>query len=88
MAQIARIVSMEGFGFLKSGDFVIHDRDRKFCWSFRQIIESVGIRRVALPPRSPNLNAFKDGVTGLGVWLSLANYYFDSDTRKTRKFRV
>lgn len=51
---------MEGFGFLKSGDFVIHDRDRKFCASFQQVIESVGIRRVALPPRSPNLNGFAE----------------------------
>lgn len=60
MAQIARNVSMEGFGFLKAGDFVLHDRDRKFCWSFQQIIESVGIKRIALPARSPNLNAFAE----------------------------
>lgn len=33
MAQIARNMTMEGFGFLKSGDLVIHDRDRKFCAS-------------------------------------------------------
>jgi len=60
IAQIARNVSMDGFGFLKSGDFVIHDRDRKFCSSFQQIIDSAGIRRVALPPRSPNWNAFAE----------------------------
>ena len=60
MVQIARNVTMEGFGFLKSGDFVIHDRDRKFCVFFQRIIESVGIRRIALPPRSPNLNAFAE----------------------------
>gem|GEM_PF-1635919 len=60
MSQIARNVSMEGSGFLKSGDFVIHDRDRKFCAFFQRIIESVGIRRIALPPRSPNLNAFAE----------------------------
>lgn len=60
MAQIARNMTMEGFGFLKSGDSVIHDRDRKFCWSFQKIIESVGIRRLALPPRSPNLNVFSE----------------------------
>jgi hypothetical protein len=58
MSQIARNVTMEEFGFLKSRDFLIHDRDRKFCSSFQQVIESVGIRRIALPPRSPNLNAF------------------------------
>jgi len=44
MAQIARNVSMKGFGFLKSGDFLLHDRDRKVCSSFQQIIESVGIK--------------------------------------------
>jgi hypothetical protein len=60
MAQIARNVTLEGFGFLKSGHFVIRDRDRKFCTLFQQIIESVGIRRIALPPQSPNLNAFAE----------------------------
>ena len=39
---------------------MIHDRDRKVCSSFQQIIESVGIRRIALPVRSPNLNAFAE----------------------------
>lgn len=60
MAQIGRNMTMEGFGFLKSGDFLIHDRDRKFCWSFQRIIESAGTRRIALPPRSPDLNAFAE----------------------------
>jgi transposase len=35
MAQVARNVTLEGFGFLKSGHFVIHDRDRKFCTLFQ-----------------------------------------------------
>src|SRR5579871_1953851 len=60
MSQIARNVTMEEFGYLKSRDLPIHDRDRKFCSSFQQIIESVGIRRIALPPRSPDLNAFAE----------------------------
>jgi putative transposase len=60
ISQIARNVTMERFGFLKSGDFVLHDRDRKFCLSFQQMIESIGIKRVALPARSPNLNAFAE----------------------------
>jgi transposase InsO family protein len=59
ISQIARNVTMEGVGLLKSGDFVIHDRDRKFCALFQRIIESVGIRRIALPARSPDLNAFR-----------------------------
>lgn len=53
-------MTMEGFGFLKSGYFLIHDRDRKFCWSFQRIIESARSRRIALPPRNPDLNAFAE----------------------------
>lgn len=60
MAQIGRNMTMEGFGFLKSGDFLIHNRDRKFCWSIQRIIESAETRRIVLPPRSSDLNAFAE----------------------------
>lgn len=49
---------MEGLGFFKFHDVELHDRDRKFCFSFQRIIESAETRRIALPPRSPDLNAF------------------------------
>jgi putative transposase len=39
---------------------VLHDRDTKFCASFRAILETGNVKCLALPPRSPNLNAFAE----------------------------
>src|SRR5438874_7785445 len=57
MMQVARNVTMEEWGFLAPGQYLIHDRDGKYCSTFQQMIEAAGIKRVPLPPRSPNLNA-------------------------------
>ena len=57
MRQIARDVTMDGWGLLAPGQYLIHDRDGKFCSAFQQIIDAAGVKRVPLPPRSPNLNA-------------------------------
>lgn len=38
--------------------FLLHDRDTKFSDHFRRLIRDGGVRPVALPARSPNLNAF------------------------------
>jgi hypothetical protein len=35
-------------------------RDKKYCAAFRAILESGSVRCVALPARSPNLNAFAE----------------------------
>jgi transposase InsO family protein len=48
---------MEEWGFLSPGQYLIHDRDEKYCPAFQQIIDAAGVTRVPLPPRSPNLNA-------------------------------
>ena len=40
--------------------YVLHDRDTKFCASFRAILETGNVKCLALPPRSPNLNAFAE----------------------------
>ena len=48
---------MEKWGFLCGQRYLIFDRDSKFCASFRQIIRSIGIETIRLPPKSPNLNA-------------------------------
>lgn len=40
--------------------FVPHDRDTKFCTSFRAMLQSRGVQPILLPPRSPNLNAFAE----------------------------
>jgi putative transposase len=60
MVQIARNVTMGDWGFLASGQYLIHDRDGKFCPAFHQTIEAAGVKRVPLPARSPNLNAYAE----------------------------
>src|SRR6266704_2408076 len=60
MMQVARNVTMEEWGFLPPGQYLIHDRDTKFCVAFQQIIDDAGVERVVLPPRTPNLNAYAE----------------------------
>src|SRR5947209_4229907 len=60
MVQVARNVTMEEWGFLSHGQYLIHDRDGKYCPAFQQIIDTAGVPRVPLPPRSPNLNAYAE----------------------------
>jgi putative transposase len=60
MRQIARNVTMEEWGFLAPGQYLIHDRDGKYCPAFQLIIDAAGVTRVPLPPRSPNLNAYAE----------------------------
>jgi putative transposase len=60
MVQVARNVTMEEWGFLAPGQYLIHDRDTKFCAAFQHIIDDAGVERVVLPPRSPNLNAYAE----------------------------
>jgi putative transposase len=60
MVQIARNVTMADWGFLSPGQYLIHDRDGKYCPAFQHIIDEAGVKRVPLPPRSPNLNAYAE----------------------------
>jgi transposase InsO family protein len=60
MIQVARNVTMADWGFLSPGQYLIHDRDGKYCPAFQHIIDAAGITRVPLPPRSPNLNAYAE----------------------------
>jgi len=60
MTQIARNVTFVDEGFLSSSRYLLHDRDTKFCSAFVKTIESVGVKSVKLPARSPNLNAFAE----------------------------
>ena len=60
MIQIARNVTMNGWGFLSGCRYLIHDRDSKFCASFVNIIKSAGVEPLKLPPQSPNLNAYSE----------------------------
>src|SRR5499433_3638063 len=60
IVQVARNVTMEEWGCLAPGQYLIHDRDTKFYTAFQQIIDDAGVERVVLPPRSPNLNAYAE----------------------------
>jgi putative transposase len=60
MTQMARNLTMDEWGVLKPGQYLIHDRDTKFCAAFKQMLDGAGIKRVLLPPRSPWLNAFAE----------------------------
>lgn len=60
MEQIARNAVDEVSGSMRQVRFALHDRDSKFCASFRGILRSGGITPIALPARSPNLNAFAE----------------------------
>jgi len=60
MMQVARNVTMGAWGFLAPGHYLIHDRDGKYCPAFQQTIDTAGVKRVPLPPQSPNLNAYAE----------------------------
>ena len=60
MMQVARHATMEEWGFLEPGQYLIHDRDTKYCNAFTQIIDDAGVKHLPLPPRSPWLNAFAE----------------------------
>jgi putative transposase len=57
LVQMARNVTVEAWGFLSPGQYLLHDRDGKYCPAFQQLIDAAGITRVPLPLRSLNLNA-------------------------------
>jgi putative transposase len=60
MEQMARNGTMEDSGFLNNRRYLLHDRDRKYCQGFRDVIGARGIEPIALPARSPNLNAYAE----------------------------
>jgi transposase InsO family protein len=60
MMQMARNVTMAEWGFPSAGQYLIHDRDGKYCPAFQQIIDAARITRIPLPARSPNLNAYAE----------------------------
>ncbi len=60
MKQIARNMTMAGWGFLKNCRFLIHDRDTKFTAAFDAILKAAGVTPVWLPPHCPNLNSIAE----------------------------
>lgn len=60
MSQVARNLTMDVWGVLKPGQYLLHDRDTKFCAAFKHILDGAGVKRLPLPPRNPNLNAIAE----------------------------
>jgi hypothetical protein len=60
MEQIARSATQETWGYLHPCRYVLHDRDTKFCASFRSVLAAGGVKAIPLPARSPNLNAIAE----------------------------
>jgi putative transposase len=60
MVQMARNAVDEIDGALRHIRFALHDRDSKFCASFRATLSSGGVQPLLLPARSPNLNGFAE----------------------------
>src|SRR5262249_10237876 len=60
MEQMARNAVDEESGNLRQIRYLLHDRDSKFCASFKAILKTGGVKCIALPPQSPNLNAFAE----------------------------
>jgi putative transposase len=60
MDQIGRSATQESWGYLHPCRYVLHDRDTKFCASFRSALASGGVKTIPLPAKSPNLNAFAE----------------------------
>jgi putative transposase len=60
MVQQARNATMTEWGFLSPGQYLIHDRDSTYCPAFQRTMDAAGVKRVVLPSRSPNLNAYAE----------------------------
>ena len=62
MQQMARNATLEAEGWLslpKIG-YLLHDRDTKYCASFRETLAAGGVKSLRLPARSPNLNSYAE----------------------------
>ncbi len=60
MEQIARSATQESWGYLSRCRYVLHDRDKKFCNSFRSALTAAAVKSIMLPAKSPNLNAYAE----------------------------
>src|SRR5665213_3134517 len=60
MELIGRTATQDTWGYLHPCRYVLHDRDSKFCASFRSVLAAGGVKAIPLPARTPNLNAFAE----------------------------
>jgi putative transposase len=58
MQQGARNLTDSESGALTHQQYLLHDRDTKFCSCFTATLSDGGLQPLKLPARSPNLNAF------------------------------
>ena len=57
MEKVARNATMLDTGYLNGCRYRLHDRDKKFCCEFQEILAAGGVKCTPIPARSPNLNA-------------------------------
>jgi hypothetical protein len=60
MIQVGRNLLDAVDGPLRDKQYLILDRDTKYCRDFRQLLARDGVEAIRLPPRSPNLNAYAE----------------------------
>ena len=60
MVQVARNVTMEEWGLLSPGHYLIHDRDTKCCAAFQHLIDECWCRARLGDPDRPSLNAYAE----------------------------
>jgi hypothetical protein len=58
MEQFARSATHYTWGYLHP--CVLHDRDTKFCASFRSVLAAGGAKAIPLPARSPKSERFAE----------------------------
>jgi hypothetical protein len=63
ITQMARNAVDEIDGVLRPVRFALHDRDSKFCASFRAMLRSGGVQPLLLPAQSPNLKGYASHCT-------------------------
>jgi hypothetical protein len=49
MEQMARNATLEELGCLHPCRYLLHDRDTKFCESFREVLKAMGVKPMKLP---------------------------------------
>ena len=61
MKQVAKLLIDSEDGFLQGKRYLIHDRDPLYRTDgFHKILESIGVKPLRLPARSPNLNSYAE----------------------------
>src|SRR6266481_1019608 len=59
MEQMARNATLEELGCLHPCRYLLHDRDTKFCKSFREVLKAGGVKPMKLPARSPEFERIR-----------------------------